>query len=127
MDTILCVCVCVAVFQLIFVTLGMSFQDGCYYYDPSERIAMDCHKLQLWPGYVTSIRQHENEILLRVELTHKVMWQDTVYDLLLECYTYQPPNFKVVSKSLASHHLQFVLFKNESQGNHILRPQVEKP
>ena len=105
----------------------MLFQVGRYYYDPSKRISMDWHKLEIWPGYVTSIRQHENEILLCVELTHKVMRQDTVYDLLLECYKFQPANFQVVSKSLTSRHLQFVLFKNESQGKHILRPQVEKP
>ena len=31
--------------------------------------------LELYPGYETSIRQHENEILLCVEISHKV----TVY------------------------------------------------
>jgi hypothetical protein len=125
MNTILCVCVCVAVFQLIFVTLGMLFQVGRYYYDPTKRIAIDSPKLELWPGYVTSIRQHESKLLLCVELTHKVMRQDTVYDLLQECCRSQPANFQVISKNLASLHPQFVLFKNESQWNHIVRPQVE--
>jgi hypothetical protein len=105
MNTILCVCVCVcvAVLQLIFVTLGMSFQVGRYYYDPAERISMDCHNLELWPGYVTSIRHHENELLLCVELTHKVMRLDTVYDLFQECCNSQCANYQVISKSLASH------------------------
>ena len=127
MNTILCVCVCVAVFQLIFVTLGMLFQVGRYYYDPMERIAIDLHKLELWPGYMTSIRQHENELLLGVELTHKVMRQDTVYDFLQECSKSQSVSCQVISKSLASCHPQFVLFKNESQWYCILRPQVEDP
>jgi hypothetical protein len=120
-------CVCVAVFQLIFVTLDMLFQVGRYYYNPMERIAIDQHKLELWPGYVTSIRQHENKLLLCVEITHKVMRQDTVYDLLKECWKTSSANFKVINKSLASRHPQFVLFKNESQQNGILRPQVEDP
>ena len=118
---------CVAVFQLIFVHLGMLFQVGRYYYNPMERIAIDGHKLELWPGYVTSIRQHENKLLLCVELTHKVMRQDTVYDFLQECYKSQPANYQVISKSLDSLHPQFVHFRNESQWKHVLRPQVEDP
>jgi len=100
----------------------MLFQIGRYYYDPMKRIAIDSHKLELWPGYVTSIRQHENKLLLCVELTHKVMRQDTVYDLFQECYRSQCANYQVISKSLASLHPQFVLFKNELQWNHIVRP-----
>ncbi len=30
------------------------------------------HKLEVWPGYVTSIRQHENNLLLCVDISHKV-------------------------------------------------------
>ena len=126
----MCNIVCVfffAVFQLIFVTMGMLFQVGRYYYDPMERIAIDRYKLELWPGYMTSIRQHENELLLCVELTHKVMRQDTVHDLLQECYECEPADYQVISKSLASHYPQFVFFKNESQWKRILRPQVEDP
>jgi hypothetical protein len=122
-----CVCVCVAVIQFIFVTLGMLFQVGRYYYDPAERIVMGRHKLELWPGYITSIRQHEKELLLCVEVTHKVMRQDTVYDLYQECLNSHSANPRVISKSLASCHPHFVLFKNESQWNRILRPQVEDP
>jgi hypothetical protein len=120
-------CVCFAAFRLIFVTLGMLFQVGRYYYNPVEGIAIDRHKLRLWPGYVTSIRRHENELLLCVDLTHKVMRQDTVYDLLRQCSESQTANYQVISKSLASCHPQFFLFKNESQWNRILRPQVEDP
>jgi hypothetical protein len=97
MNTILCVCVCFAVFQLIFVTLDMLFQVGRYYYNPTERIIINCFKMELWPGYVTSIRQHEKELLLGVDLTHKVMRQDTVYDLLQECCHSRPADPKVIS------------------------------
>ena len=40
------------------------------------------HKIELWPGYVTSIKQHEDDILMMAEVTHKVMRTDTVADLL---------------------------------------------
>jgi hypothetical protein len=110
-----CVCVCFAVFHLIFVTLDILFQVGRYYYNPMERIEINWFKMEVWPGYVTSIRQHEKELLLCVELTHKVMRQDTVYDLLQECCHSQPTGHQVISKSLVSCHPQFVLSKNESQ------------
>jgi aubergine-like protein len=40
--------------------------------------------MELWPGYMTSIRQHERDILMCTEITHKVMRQDTVLNLLQE-------------------------------------------
>lgn len=41
--------------------------------------------MELWPGYQTSIRQHEQDILLCAEITHKVMRTETVYNILTEC------------------------------------------
>jgi len=41
--------------------------------------------MELWPGYETSIRQHEKDILLSTEITHKVMRTETVYDILRRC------------------------------------------
>ena len=34
------------------------------YYNPKAAIILKQHKLQLWPGYVTSIWQYEEKILL---------------------------------------------------------------
>jgi len=41
--------------------------------------------MELWPGYETSIRQHEKDILLSTEITHKVMRTETAYDILRRC------------------------------------------
>ncbi|KAI9585330.1 hypothetical protein GQX74_001177 [Glossina fuscipes] len=43
------------------------------------------HRMQLWPGYQTSVRQHERDILLCVEIAHKVMRTETLYDILQRC------------------------------------------
>lgn len=40
------------------------------------------YKMELWPGYLTSIRQHETSILMCAEITHKVMRRDTALDLI---------------------------------------------
>lgn len=39
-------------------------------------------RLEIWPGYITSIRQHEEDILVCAELTHKVMRNETVLDII---------------------------------------------
>lgn len=39
--------------------------------------------MELWPGYTTSIRQHEVQLLLCAEITHKVMRDETILDILM--------------------------------------------
>ena len=46
--------------------------------DPKAAIMLKQHKPELWPGYVTSIRQHEEKILLCCEISHKILRTDTV-------------------------------------------------
>lgn len=41
--------------------------------------------LDLWPGYVTSVRQHEGDILLCTDIIHKVMRTQTLHNILEEC------------------------------------------
>ena len=50
------------------------------YFDPKAAVPFTQHKLELWPGYVTSIRQHEQKMLLCCEISHKVLRTDTVYE-----------------------------------------------
>ncbi|XP_033172824.1 protein aubergine [Drosophila mauritiana] len=52
------------------------------YFDPKAQINLENFRLQLWPGYQTSIRQHENDILLCTEICHKVMRTETLYNIL---------------------------------------------
>ncbi|XP_030384844.1 protein piwi [Scaptodrosophila lebanonensis] len=54
-------------------------------FDPNAKIMLREHHMELWPGYETSIRQHERDILLCTEITHKVMRTETVYDILMRC------------------------------------------
>ncbi|CAH2005609.1 unnamed protein product [Acanthoscelides obtectus] len=69
----------------------MKFQlVGRDYYDPNNKIPVHEHKLELWPGFFTSIRQHENNILMACDVTFKVMRQDNCYDLLLGCQSSNP-------------------------------------
>ena len=69
------------------------------YYDPKAAIILKQHKLELWPGYVTSIRQHEEKILLCCEISHKILHTDTVLQQIGEVHqkTRGGPSFSLTS------------------------------
>lgn len=70
---------------------------GRNYFDARAKIPVTDFRLELWPGYVTSIRPHESDVLMCSEITHKVMRNDTVYDVLDECYRQEgPQGFQVI-------------------------------
>lgn len=53
-----------------------------HFFDPLAKVSIPQYGLELYPGYVTSIRQHENDTLLCVEITHRVLRTDTVYKMM---------------------------------------------
>lgn len=54
------------------------------HYDVKDKIDIRSFNLTLFPGYHTSIRQHEDSILLNVELTTKIVNNRSVYDIIRE-------------------------------------------
>ncbi|CRK90587.1 CLUMA_CG004289, isoform A [Clunio marinus] len=55
---------------------------GRNYFDPKNRVKLENFKVELWPGYITSIRQHEQEVLICCEVSHKVMRKETILDIM---------------------------------------------
>ena len=43
------------------------------YYDPAAAIAVPQFNLEIWPGYITTVRQHENNLLLNAEVSNKIL------------------------------------------------------
>ncbi|XP_037033212.1 protein aubergine-like isoform X2 [Bradysia coprophila] len=67
---------------------------GRNFFDAIAKIDIPQHQLQLWPGYLTSIRQHESDIMLCAEITNKVMRTETLYDILQNCVQNERTNYK---------------------------------
>ena len=61
--------------------LGLSLM-GRNYFDPSGRIVLAQHRLELWPGFVTTLREHDYGLIYCVEITHKVIRTDSVWDFI---------------------------------------------
>ena len=43
-------------------------------------------RLQVMPGFITSILQYENAVLLNCDISHKILRSDTVLDILYDMY-----------------------------------------
>ncbi|GAB0096383.1 PIWI [Sergentomyia squamirostris] len=57
---------------------------GTKYFDPQQKIEIKQHNLQVWPGFSTSIRQHESDIMICAEVTHKVIRMESCYKVMSE-------------------------------------------
>lgn len=60
------------------------------------QIEIPQHRIQLWPGYLTSIRQHESDVLMCIEINTKLMRQETVYDILQRIHSTARDNWQTV-------------------------------
>uniref|UniRef100_A0A1B6KR98 Piwi domain-containing protein n=1 Tax=Graphocephala atropunctata TaxID=36148 RepID=A0A1B6KR98_9HEMI len=54
------------------------------YFDPKAKVEIAEYYLELWPGYKTTIKQHESQVLMMAEITHRVMRTDNCYHLLCD-------------------------------------------
>uniref|UniRef100_A0A1B0D353 Uncharacterized protein n=1 Tax=Phlebotomus papatasi TaxID=29031 RepID=A0A1B0D353_PHLPP len=53
---------------------------GTKYFDALQKIDINTQNLQVWPGFCTAIRQHERDIMICTELTHKVIRMENCYN-----------------------------------------------
>lgn len=51
-------------------------------------------RLQLWPGYSTSIRQHESTLLMNAEIKFKLMRDETILDIMIRCHNDNRQNWQ---------------------------------
>ena len=71
------------------------------YYDPKAKVEVKQYRLQIWPGYKTSIRQHEYGPLMCVDQGFKILRTDTALDQMKIAFKQAGSNFKsAVSKLL---------------------------
>lgn len=79
--------ICLQVYNIIFrkvlSMIGME-QVGRHYYNPKNPATIPQHHLMLWPGFITSILQYERDVMLMLDVSHKILRSDTVVDILYE-------------------------------------------
>lgn len=69
-------------------------QVGRYFYNPATPSRVPQHNLEVWPGYITSIKEEEGGLMLLLDSSHRVLRVQTVYDIMKDLYRAGRPTFQ---------------------------------
>uniref|UniRef100_A0A3B4Y785 Piwi-like protein 2 n=1 Tax=Seriola lalandi dorsalis TaxID=1841481 RepID=A0A3B4Y785_SERLL len=67
---------------------------GRNHYDPESAVILGKHRLQVWPGYSTCIKRTDGGLYLCVDVSHKVLRNDSVLDVMNTLYQQSKENFQ---------------------------------
>ncbi|KAK7933951.1 hypothetical protein WMY93_004847 [Mugilogobius chulae] len=67
---------------------------GRNHFDPESAVILGKHRLQVWPGFATSIKRLDGGLLLSVEVIHKVLRNDSVLDIMNMLYQQSKESFQ---------------------------------
>ncbi|TWW60784.1 Piwi-like protein 2 [Takifugu flavidus] len=67
---------------------------GRNHYDPESAIIIGKHRLQVWPGYSTCIKHTDGGLYMCVDVSHKVLRNDSVMDIMNTLYHQSKENFQ---------------------------------
>ncbi|XP_023371345.1 piwi-like protein 2 isoform X2 [Otolemur garnettii] len=81
------------VFRRVMKLLDMKLV-GRNFYDPTSAMVLQQHRLQIWPGYAASIRRTDGGLFLLADVSHKVIRNDSVLDVMHAMYHQNKENFQ---------------------------------
>ncbi|XP_030057874.1 piwi-like protein 2 isoform X1 [Microcaecilia unicolor] len=67
---------------------------GRNFYDPTSATVLQQHRLQVWPGYAASIRRTDGGLFLLADVSHKIIRNDSVLDIMHVLYQQSRENFQ---------------------------------
>lgn len=79
-----------------------------------QQIEIREHGIQLWPGYSTSIKQHERDLLMMAEIKHKLMRSETVLQILQRCFHDNRNNYQHDFKTLILGTIVYTKYNNKT-------------
>ncbi|XP_063787875.1 piwi-like protein 2 isoform X5 [Pseudophryne corroboree] len=67
---------------------------GRNFYDPTSATVLQKYSLQVWPGFAASIRRTDGGLFLIADITHKIIRNDSVLDIMHILYQQNRENFQ---------------------------------
>ncbi|XP_059192376.1 piwi-like protein 2 isoform X2 [Centropristis striata] len=67
---------------------------GRNHYDPESAVILGKHRLQVWPGYSTCIKRTDGGLYLNVDVSHKVLRNDSVLNIMNMLYQQSKESFQ---------------------------------
>ncbi|XP_051547621.1 piwi-like protein 2 [Myxocyprinus asiaticus] len=81
------------VLRRVMKILGLKLV-GRNHYDPNGIVILGKHRLQVWPGYSTSIKHTDGGLYLVADISHKVLRNDSVLDIMNVIYQESRESFQ---------------------------------
>ncbi|XP_014341914.2 piwi-like protein 2 [Latimeria chalumnae] len=81
------------VFRRVMRILEMKLV-GRDFFDPASAIVLHQHRLQIWPGYSANIKRTDGGLFLIADVSHKVIRNDSVLDVMHAIYQQSRQNFQ---------------------------------
>lgn len=81
------------VLRRVMKILGLKLV-GRNHFSPENAVMLGKHGLQVWPGYETSIKRTDGGLYLSVAVTHKVLRNDSVLNVMNTLYQQSRENFR---------------------------------
>ncbi|KAM8865593.1 piwi-like protein 2 isoform 1-T4 [Synchiropus picturatus] len=81
------------VLRRVMKTIGLKLV-GHNHYDPQGAVIIEKQGMQVWPGYSTAIKPTEGGLYLCVDVTHKVLRNESVMDVMNQIYQNNRQSFK---------------------------------
>ncbi|KAJ8319428.1 hypothetical protein KUTeg_004519 [Tegillarca granosa] len=88
---------CVQLYNIIFrriMNILQMVQVGRYYYNPQTPAAVPQHKLEVWPGYITAVKENEGGLMLLADASHRVLRTETVAQVMQNIFNKNPTGFR---------------------------------
>ncbi|KAL3877253.1 hypothetical protein ACJMK2_034986 [Sinanodonta woodiana] len=87
---------CVQLYNIIFrriMSILEMVQVGRYFYNPKTPTSIPQHKLEVWPGYITSVQEHEGGLMLLADASHRVLRKESVLQIMHDIIQRNPQGF----------------------------------
>uniref|UniRef100_A0A674BXH9 Piwi-like protein 2 n=1 Tax=Salmo trutta TaxID=8032 RepID=A0A674BXH9_SALTR len=81
------------VLRRVMKILGLKLV-GRNHYDPKSAVILGKQRLQVWPGYSTCIKHTDGGLYLQVDVSHKVLRNDSVLDCMNVIYQQSRESFQ---------------------------------
>lgn len=80
---------CIQFYNVLFKQIMKALeyvQFGKKLFDPTRPKLIPQHRLTIWPGYVTAVDEYHGGLMLLLDVSHRVLCDTTVMDLLRQIY-----------------------------------------
>ncbi|KAH8356290.1 hypothetical protein KR084_005758, partial [Drosophila pseudotakahashii] len=83
-------------------------------YDPSRPKIIPLAKLEVWPGYVTAVDEHKGGLMLCCDVSHRILCQKTVLEMLVDLYQQNVEHYQESAKKTLVGNIVITRYNNRT-------------